>query len=160
MSHFENIGKSDEWYTPKYIFDAFGCEFDLDVAAPKDISKLHVPAKLFIHANALNKAWYGFVWMNPPFGGRNAIGPWLDRIHKHGNGIALAPDRTSADWWQKAASECDCLMFVSKKIKFIKPDGTSAGSPSSGTTFFAYGEQAKQVLLNAQKNKLGTIYYK
>jgi len=33
MSHWEAAGKSSEWYTPKYIFDALGCTFDLDVAA-------------------------------------------------------------------------------------------------------------------------------
>ena len=32
MSHWEATGKSDEWYTPKYIFDALGAEFDLDPA--------------------------------------------------------------------------------------------------------------------------------
>ena len=32
MSAWEAIGKSDEWYTPKYIFDALGCRFDLDPA--------------------------------------------------------------------------------------------------------------------------------
>lgn len=34
MSH-EAAGKSDEWYTPKYIFDALNTWFDLDVAAPE-----------------------------------------------------------------------------------------------------------------------------
>lgn len=35
MSH-ERRGKSDEWYTPKYVFDALGVVFDLDVAHPRD----------------------------------------------------------------------------------------------------------------------------
>ncbi len=34
MSHWEASGESNEWYTPKYIFDALGTRFDLDVAAP------------------------------------------------------------------------------------------------------------------------------
>ena len=34
MGHWEGVGKSDEWYTPKYIFDALGVIFDLDVARP------------------------------------------------------------------------------------------------------------------------------
>ena len=34
MGVWESPGKSDEWYTPAYIFDALGAVFDLDVAAP------------------------------------------------------------------------------------------------------------------------------
>jgi hypothetical protein len=34
MAAYEAAGESDEWYTPKYIFDALGLRFDLDVAAP------------------------------------------------------------------------------------------------------------------------------
>ena len=28
---------SDDCYTPRWVFDAMGLEFDLDVAAPKEI---------------------------------------------------------------------------------------------------------------------------
>jgi hypothetical protein len=41
--------------------------------------------------------------MNPPFGPRNGIVPWLEKFFAHGNGIALVPDRTSAPWWQRFA---------------------------------------------------------
>jgi len=34
MSYWENLGATDEWYTPKYIFDAMDTFFDLDVAHP------------------------------------------------------------------------------------------------------------------------------
>lgn len=30
MEHEPSIGLSDEWYTPKHIFDALGEKFDLD----------------------------------------------------------------------------------------------------------------------------------
>lgn len=160
MAHWENIGESDEWYTPKYIFDGLGVTFDLDVASPIDRSFVTVPALKFITVNSINEEWEGFVWMNPPFGGRNSKGVWLDKIHAHGNGIALTPDRSSAPWWQKAASECDALMFVSGKIKFVKPDGSTGDSPGTGTTLFAYGSKATQALLNAQKNGLGIVLFK
>lgn len=103
MGHWEANGKTDEWYTPKYIFDALECAFDTDVASPKDRSFCHVPAFDFITENSLTAIWEGFVWCNPPFGGRNGISPWLDKMATHKNGIALAPDRTSTSWWQKAA---------------------------------------------------------
>lgn len=157
MSAWEDIGKSDEWYTPKYIFDSLGVEFDQDVAAPEQRVYVHVPAKEFITKTSLEKAWNGFVWCNPPFGKRNGITPWLNRMYEHGNGIALAPDRTSATWWQEAAKKADCVLFVHGKIKFIKPDGSIGKQPGTGTTLFGYGAFAIQALQRAENNSLGIL---
>lgn len=156
MSHWERLGESDEWYTPKYIFDAFGCRFDLDVAAPFS-GPLHVPADGWIYERSLERAWSGFVWMNPPFGGRNGLVPWLDRFFAHGNGIALTPDRTSAPWWQNAAAKADGILFVAGKIRFIRPDGSEGKSPSNGTTLFAAGARACDALTRAASEGLGTF---
>ena len=32
--HEQSVGATDEWYTPPHVFEAMGCEFDLDVASP------------------------------------------------------------------------------------------------------------------------------
>ncbi len=157
MSAWEDTGKSDEWYTPKYIFDSLGCVFSADVAAPVNRIYCHVPAKEFITEASLNCQWGGFVWCNPPFGGRNGIVPWLDKMYEHGNGIALTPDRTSAPWWQKAARECDCVLFVAGKIKFIKPDGTTGNQPGTGTTLLGYGANAIHALMRAEDKGLGLL---
>ncbi len=155
MSYWEGIGKSDEWYTPKYIFDALGEYFDLDVASPR--TETNVPCSQKIFEDSLAKDWCGFVWMNPPFGGRNGLEPWLDKFFKHGNGIALTPDRTSAGWWQKAAKRSDAFLLIDGRVKFIRPDGTEGKSPSTGTTLFASGERALQALSNAECRNLGTM---
>lgn len=156
--HIKYKGESDEWYTPKYIFTALGDPlFDLDVAAPKDISKLHIRSKNFIHKNSLEMVWNGFCWCNPPYSGRNSKGLWLEKLAKHGTGIALVPDRTSTDWWQDAAQKCDCLLMVKGKIKFEKPDGTTGDQPSNGTTLFGYGTEAINALFLAELNGLGVV---
>ncbi|MBX2956802.1 MAG: hypothetical protein KF846_11630 [Cyclobacteriaceae bacterium] len=157
MGRWEGVAKSNEWYTPKYIFDALECEFDLDVAAPVERKHCHVPAKAFITENSLLVDWYGFIWMNAPFGNRNGLVPWLDKIRLHNNGIALVPDRTSAPWWQRAAKQCDAIFFINHKVRFVKPDGTTGDSPSCGTTLFAYGEIAKCAFMKAQANGLGIV---
>lgn len=157
MGNWENVGESVEWYTPKYVFDALECQFDMDAAAPEDLSKICVPAKVFITASSLDKDWTGFVWLNPPFGARNSKGEWLDKMYSHGNGIVLVPDRSSCDWWQNAATKCDALLNVKRKIKFIKPDGSSGNSPSTGTTLFAYGSKAMAAILKAEGNGLGIV---
>lgn len=148
MSHWEASGKSSDWYTPKYIFDALGCEFDLDVAHPP--AATHVPCTAFIYANSLAVDWKGFVWMNPPFGGRNALEPWLEKFFDHGNGIALTPDRTSAPWFQEYAPVAGLMLFL-PKVRFLRPDGTEGKSPSNGTVLWAIGRKGERALKRAEK---------
>lgn len=153
MSHWEAPGQSDEWWTPKFVFDALDVTFDLDVAAPAQ-GPLHVPARRWLSENSLETEWHGFVWMNPPFGGRNALGPWLDKFFAHGNGIALVPDRTSAPWFQDAWPKADAALFT-RKIRFIRPDGTEGKSPSNGTCLLAAGGAADHALFRAASCGLG-----
>ena len=157
MSDWENAGKSSEWYTPEYVFDALGCRFSMDVASP--LNKLtFVPAYIKICSDSLGQAWGGFVWMNSPFEGRNGLVPWLNKFFDHGNGICLTPDRTSTDWWHDAAEKADAIFYVRGKIKFIDEFGKIGKSPSNGTTLFAVGKEGVKALINAEKNGLGRCY--
>lgn len=155
MSYWESSGKSDDWYTPKQVFNALGCAFDLDVAAPTE-GPLHVPCAAWISEAALDSEWSGFVWMNPPFGGRNSLEPWLAKFFAHGNGIALTPDRTSAPWFQAAWSAADAVLFT-RKVRFLRPDGTEGKSPSNGTALWAIGPQAVAALANASRVGFGIL---
>ncbi|PZQ55798.1 MAG: adenine methyltransferase [Novosphingobium pentaromativorans] len=155
MSSWETAGASDEWYTPKYIFDALDCRFDMDAAAPMR-GPLHVPCDTWIYDYSLQKPWHGFVWMNPPFGGRNALEPWMGKFFDHGDGIALTPDRTSAPWFRKAWARADLVLFM-PKVRFIRPDGTEGKSPSTGTALWAAGPRGREALLVAATNGLGII---
>ena len=159
MSVWESNGASNEWYTPKYVFDALSCRFDLDVAHPEN-HKTHVPCDQFYASGSLKLEWQGFIWMNPPFGGRNGLVPWLDKFFSHGNGIALTPDGSSAPWWQDAAAKSHEVMFVSPKIKFERPDGSTGNSPGNGTTLFAVGNDGIAALRRAEQNGLGLILTK
>lgn len=159
MSH-ESQGKSTEWYTPKYIFDALECGFDMDVSAPVDRTFCHVPTETHLTERGLETDWHGFVWMNPPYGHQKDKIKWLNRFFDHGNGIALMPDRTSTIWWQDAAKRSSCILFVHQKIKFIKPDGSLGEQPGNGTCLFATGGKGVMALHRAELNKLGVILYK
>lgn len=154
MSH-ERRGESDEWYTPKYIFDALGESFNLDVACPSEGPR-HTPANGFYSENALDLDWTGFVWMNPPFGHQSTKRLWLQKFFNHGNGIALLPDRTSAPWWQEFAPMADAVLFIAPKVKFERPDGTRGEQPGTGTTLFAAGERAKAALIRGKA--LGAVF--
>lgn len=147
-------GESDEWYTPKYIFDALGEEFDLDVACPPEGPR-YTPAKSFFSEDGLGKEWSGFVWMNPPYGHQNTKRKWLRKFSRHGNGIALVPDRTSAPWFHEMLTWLPCALIVSGKIKFEKPDGSIGEQPGNGTWLLGTGLRAQNALRRAAKRRLG-----
>lgn len=139
-------GKSDEWYTPKYFFDAFGVKFDLDPCHPN--KETFVPArKIYIKSDdGLTAPWNGFVWMNPPFGGRNGQFPWIDKFVEHGNGIGLFSALTSSQGFQKYVPQMDAVVFPRRKTRFIDEYGNLGGCPFNGIVLVALGRRGIKVL--------------
>ena len=154
MVHGMGEGRSDEWYTPKFVFDALGEKFDLDVASPPH--RTHVPCDGSLNSQSLETPWFGFIWMNPPFGKRNGVVPWMDKFFLHGNGIALTPDRTSAPWFWEAWERADLALFT-RKIKFERPGGGKTNGPANGTTLWAAGDRAELALRRAADNGFGIL---
>ena len=137
--------QSDEWFTPPAIFEALGLTFDLDPAgSPLD----HVPAMLQFTKDddGLAQPWFGLVWMNPPFGGRNGQVPWLEKFFEHGDGIALVNALTSSAWFHEQATRAETFVFPKGKTKFLRPDGTVGGSPGNGIVLLGAGLRANAAL--------------
>jgi hypothetical protein len=86
---------SDDYLTPRWVFETLDIAFDLDVAAPP--WGTHVPAtRKFTQADdGLTQPWEGRVWMNPPY---SHGGKWVARFMEHRNGVALLP--FSRSQWQ------------------------------------------------------------
>lgn len=125
-------GQTDEHYTPPDVFEALDCTFDLDPCQPeRNREFLSVPVSRFYtqQDDGLKQSWSGFVWLNPPFGGRNGIVPWLRKFLDHGNGIALANALTSCGWFHEFAPKMDAILFPRGKTKFVNPDGEVGKSP-------------------------------
>ena len=84
-------GQTDCWLTPPEIIDALG-PFDLDPCAapgqPWTTAKHHYAPP----QDGLQLPWFGRIWLNPPYGQQTGL--WLDRLSRHGNGIALVFART------------------------------------------------------------------
>jgi hypothetical protein len=147
-SHQRTNPLSEDWLTPPEIVRELG-PFDLDPCA--SCSQLHdmngtmqgIGARRYCKCdNGLEKTWEGFVWMNPPYG--PAIGAWMAKLAKHGNGIALVFARTETGWFQDCVFRtAKALFFVAGRIRFYQPDGTpgnyTGGAPS---VFAAYGDLA------------------
>lgn len=157
MAAYETSGETDEWYTPRYIFDALGERFDLDVACPAEGPR-HVPAARWYSERSLVLPWSGFVWMNPPFGHQSVKRAWLTKFFAHGYGIALVPDRTSAPWFQEFGAKADAILWVAPKIKFERPDGSRGMSPGTGTALLAAGARAVDALARSRLGIVTTPY--
>ena len=156
--HFTNkaSARQTKWYTPLHL-QKLGCTFDTDAASPgKDVTPW-IPAKRFIDCHSLAAPWHGYTWLNPPFGARNGLVPWLEKFFAHGDGICLVPDRTSAPWWQTFAPRADLILLVSPKIKFIDANGAPGASPAQGTCLLAAGERGCEALERAAREGLGIL---
>jgi len=138
--------ETSEWYTPKYIFDALNCQFDLDPCSPGPGHWVPANKVYTIEDDGLVHPWEGLVWMNPPFGGRNGQVPWLKKFLIHGNGIALVSALTSSGWFHDWATKAETLVFPRGKTKFIRPDGSVGKSPGYGIVLLGMGDRANKAL--------------
>jgi hypothetical protein len=157
--HYEQIDRATttcEWYTPKYIFDAMGCQFDLDPASPGSNIASWIPARHHYTSAGLERKWSGFVWLNPPYG-RDILPGWIEKFIEHGNGIALVPDRSYTGWWQRLAANADLILFVKRKIPFFNESSKQSGAFPIGSTLVAIGEQGVRGLIAASENGLGLL---
>lgn len=122
------------WLTPREILAPLG-RFDLDpCAAPSPRPWPTAAQHIELPDDGLAAMWAGRVWCNPPFGSHTAA--WLERMAKHGNGIALAFARADTAmfhrWvWPYASG----VLFLAGRPHFCMPDGTRssnrAGRPSA-----------------------------
>lgn len=111
---------SDDWYTPRWVFDAAGLVFDMDVAAPVDAAHRTCPARRYLTAveDGLERPWEGTVWMNPPY---KASQPWVDRFARHPSGLALLPVLPEVHWLGRLINAADAIAILS--VNFQRPDG-------------------------------------
>ena len=147
--HEPCIGASDDWYTPPEILDAIGETYDLDPCAPeygRAYYSVRARHEITIHGDGLAQPWEGFVFMNPPFGGRNGHLPWLRKFLAHGNGIAIVRAYTSSAWFHDYATKAHCMCFPRGKTKFVRPDGTIGKAPGHGVVLLGMGERAVAAL--------------
>jgi hypothetical protein len=108
---------NDDWYTPKWIFDAMGLTFDIDVAAPPGgIDWIPATRHFSKGDDGLNSTWEGRVWMNPPF---SKMTPWADKFREHRNGVALLP-LTRNNWTQRIWQSDAQMVLLPPDLKFMR----------------------------------------
>lgn len=144
-----NDGETVEWYTPPFIFEKLGLEFDLDPCSPGAGVVPWIPARRHISLpdDGLTAMWDGRVWLNPPYGRETAM--WLDRLGMHGHGIALVFARTDTRWFHRAAAMATVVGFLTSRVAFVAADGRPPRKPAAGSMFLAYGRDCAKAVYNS-----------
>jgi len=111
---------SDDCYTPRWVFDAMGLRFDLDVAAPVG-GPLHVPADRYYTAadDGLTQPWDGLVWCNPPY---SAMKDWAPRWCRHTAGALMGLGTSRHSTFGEICRASDAVYIGT--VYFSRPDGT------------------------------------
>lgn len=141
FTHDNKDNASVDWYTPSWVFERLGIEFDLDPCQP-EIPIPWIPAKktYSLRDNGLIQPWSGRVWLNPPYGKHTPA--WLERMHNHRDGIALVFARTDCAWFHESVAKADAILFLRGRIKFVDGLGvTGGGGAGSGSMLVAWGAE-------------------
>ena len=114
---------TDDWYTPRWLFDAAGLVFDLDVAAPVDPAYRTCPARAYLTPveDGLTGKWRGTVWMNPPY---SKATPWVHRWAVHPHGLALLPAMPEVLWLGVLLRAADAIALL--HVQFNAPGAGTA----------------------------------
>ena len=114
-------------------------EFDLDPCSPVNAPFTHAKTNFTIEDNGLTRDWFGRVYCNPPYG--KGMHLWLEKLKKHGNGIALIFARTETKcFFDHVWNSADALLFVKGRIRFYHVSGVLGGTSGAPSVFIAYGE--------------------
>lgn len=126
-----NRGEHIVWLTPKAIISALGT-FDLDpCAAPSPRPWPTALQHIELPEDGLKADWNGRVWLNPPYDER--LGKWMQRMAAHRIGIALTFARTETAIWQTWIwPYAQAILFISGRLYFCLPDGSTAGGNAGG----------------------------
>lgn len=150
----EAHSKTEEWYTPPYIFAGLPVTFDLDPCSPdpNDPATTYLtPCRRHLckRDDGLRAPWSGCVWLNPPYGA--GLAAWIGKLARHGDGMALVFARTDTAWFHDHPP--DAVFFLRGRVSFINAqtgtimvkDPTTGrekrGSPGAPSMLLAYGER-------------------
>ena len=145
-----NYKENNEYYTPKWLFDALDVMFDVDVAAPINGVEW-LPARSHYHQemDGLSQPWHGFIWCNPPYSNPT---PWIQKFIEHSNGIMLT-QVSKSNAFIRLWNEADVIMFAPRNIMFEHKDYGKKGI-FMPVALFGMGEKAK---LHMQKSKINRV---
>jgi hypothetical protein len=145
---------SDDCYTPRWVFDAMGLQFDLDVAAPVGGAP-NVPAVRHYTAadDGLTSPWVGAVWCNPPY---SAFKPWAHRWAAHDRGALMGTYTPGTSWFPVVFAAADVVAFIT--CEFSRP-GREPIRPRHGVFVAFRGVGVEPAERLAAADRFGAVLY-
>mgnify|MGYP001616638505 CR=1 FL=1 len=147
MSKFYQTGEktTDVWLTPPDLVGKLG-KFDLDPCSPNNLP-WKLADKFYSLENGedgLALPWVGRTWVNPPY---SCWVKFLEKLSNHNNGIALIFGRTETrGFFDFVWDRADSVLFIKRRIKFIKSDFSGSGSSTAPSVLIAYGKNNTEAL--------------
>jgi hypothetical protein len=127
-------GQTNTWLTPLHIIQELG-PFDLD---PCGFPGHPTAERLICLPNdGLIQPWHGRVWLNPPYG-KHAV-HWLEKLQKHGNGIALVFARLETNWLRPFLR--DGFFVISGRLAFESPVTKKKGNAGTASILIPFGRK-------------------
>jgi phage N-6-adenine-methyltransferase len=128
----------EAWYTPAWVFEGLGLEFDLDVAAPPG-GVPWIPARHHYTEDddGLAQPWQGVVWCNPPY---SAPAPWCKRFATHDEMALLIRADLSTGGPLVALEAADALWAPDGRLDFVDGVGERGGSVTFSTVMLGRGD--------------------
>lgn len=144
INHTNEIG-TDTWLTPPSIIKSLG-DFDLDPCTPVNMPWPTAKHHYNINDDGLKSAWFGRVWLNPPYG-RELI-KWMEKMSLHLNGVSLIFGRTDTKAFHEFIFPfASSILFIKGRLTFLdvngKPGMSNGGAAS---VLIGYGEDNVQAI--------------
>ncbi len=120
--HFSS--KSQNWRTPRFLFDKLNSEFHFEIDAAAD-DKNHLCPVYFSQENScFNKNWIDYgksAFMNPEYGRK--IGKFIQKAYEESlkgcHVVCLIPSRTDTRYFVKYCMKAKEIRFIAGRLKFV-----------------------------------------
>ena len=149
--HVAKNSGNNEWYTPKEYIEAAravmgGIDYD---PASSEAAQETVRATRYdtIDTDGLQSAWYGRVWLNPPYSA-NLVSRFITKLKGHieqgdvTQAVVLVNNATETSWFCELISVASAIVFPSSRIKYKTPEDRILGTPLQGQAFVYIGYNA------------------
>ena len=108
-AHFSSL--TSDWRTPEGLYRELDAEFGFTMD----------PCPLHATFDGLVVPWRGAVFVNPPYGRGNVIGPWIKKGWESAEAgatvVMLLPSRTDTRWWHDYVMKGE-IRFIRGRLRF------------------------------------------
>lgn len=144
LFEIRDVGTTDDWYTPEWVFDGLGLTFDLDVAAPEGGLEW-VPAREYYTESddGLSQPWFGLVWCNPPY---STPAAWCYKWADYPEGLILLRADLSTGGPYVAFETAHAMWVPKRRLSFVNGFGGQSSSVTFSSVLLGRGGRAVEAM--------------